>query len=85
MVEILFGIQASQHVNLSNIMRSLEEDTPLTKTEDRLSRHLLVVAAGFGKEPLLLLTNLLGARDSQSLWWIVQIYLTRGKIEETFH
>jgi len=24
------------------------------------------------------------AKDSQSLWWIVQIYLTRWKIEETF-
>jgi hypothetical protein len=45
----------------------------------------LVVVAGFGEEPMLLLTNALeGARDSQSLWWIVQIYLTRWKIEETF-
>ena len=46
---------------------------------------LLVVVAGFGPEPLLLLTNLCGVRDSQSLWWIAQIYLTRWKIEETFH
>jgi len=45
----------------------------------------LVVVAGFGEESLLLLTNALeGARDSQSLWWIAQIYLTRWKIEETF-
>jgi hypothetical protein len=44
----------------------------------------LVVVVGFGKEPLLLLTNLLPGRDSPSLWWIVQIYLTRWKIEETF-
>jgi hypothetical protein len=45
----------------------------------------LVVVAGFGEEPLLLLTNALGGvPDSQSLWWIVQIYLTRWKIEETF-
>jgi hypothetical protein len=45
----------------------------------------LVVVAGFGQEPMLLLTNALeGARDSQSLWWIAQIYLTRWKIEETF-
>jgi hypothetical protein len=45
----------------------------------------LVVVSGFGEEPLLLLTNVLGrARDSQSLWWIVQIYLMRWKIEETF-
>src|SRR5881628_3500589 len=50
----------------------------------REEQLLLVVVAGFGQEPLLLLTNLAGARDSQSLWWIAQIYLTRWKIEETF-
>jgi hypothetical protein len=45
----------------------------------------LVVVAGFGEKPMLLLTNLpMAARDSESLWWIVQIYLTRWKIEETF-
>jgi len=45
----------------------------------------LVVLAGFGEEPMLLLTNALeGARGSRSLWWIAQIYLTRWKIEETF-
>ena len=34
---------------------------------------------------MMLLTSALdGARDSESLWWIVQIYLTRWKIEETF-
>lgn len=45
----------------------------------------LVVLAGFGREPMMLLTNALnGARDSESLWWIVEIYLTRWKIEETF-
>lgn len=45
----------------------------------------LVVVAGFGEELLLLLTNALdGARDSQSLWWITQIYLTRWRVEETF-
>jgi len=45
----------------------------------------LVVVAGFGEEPLMLLTDLpVAAKDSQSLWWIVQIYLTRWKIEETF-
>ena len=45
----------------------------------------LVVVTGFGEAPLMLLTNLpVTAKDSQSLWWIVQIYLTRWKIEETF-
>jgi hypothetical protein len=52
-------------------IRLLGRDEPL---------HLVVVA-GFGEEPLLLLTNALeGARDSQSLWWIAQIYLMRWKI-----
>jgi hypothetical protein len=33
----------------------------------------LVVVAGFGREPMMLLTNALnGARDSESLWWIAQ-------------
>ena len=51
----------------------------------RAERLHLVVVAGFGKTPLLLLTNVLGrAPHSQNLWWIVQIYLTRWKIEETF-
>jgi len=45
---------------------------------------LLVVVAGFGSKPLLLLTNLASkARDSESLWKIVEIYLARWKIEET--
>jgi len=51
----------------------------------RSEKMLLVVVAGFAQEPLMLLTNLVGrARDSESLWWIVEIYLTRWKIEETF-
>lgn len=52
---------------------------------DRAEPLWLVVIAGFGQEPLMLLTDLpVVARDSQSVWWIVQIYLTRWKIEETF-
>jgi len=45
---------------------------------------LLVVVSGFGKQPLMLLTDISQARDSSTLWWIVEIYLTRWKIEETF-
>jgi hypothetical protein len=51
----------------------------------RKEKLLLVVVAGFGQEPLMLLTNLVArARDSESLGWIVEIYLTRWKFEETF-
>jgi hypothetical protein len=51
----------------------------------RAEQMWLVVIDGFGEAPLMLLTDLpIGAKDSQSLWWVVQIYLTRWKIEETF-
>jgi len=52
---------------------------------ERNEKLWLVVIAGFGQEPMMLLTNVpVVARDSQSVWWIAQIYLTRWKIEETF-
>ena len=38
--EMLFGIQASQDVKLSHVARSLNEEIPLIKTDDRLSRNL---------------------------------------------
>ena len=38
--EMLYGIQASKDVKLSNISRALQENIPLIKTEDRLSRNL---------------------------------------------
>jgi len=45
----------------------------------------LVVIAGFGEQPILLVTNLkLRARDSESVCWAARIYGTRWKIAETF-
>lgn len=38
--QMIYGIQASKDVKLSNISRSLQEPIPLIKTEDRLSRNL---------------------------------------------
>ncbi len=38
--ELLYGIQASKDVKLSNISRTLKERQDLIKTEDRLSRNL---------------------------------------------
>ncbi len=40
MVQMLYGIQASKDVKLSNISRSLSEQIPLIKTEGRLSRNM---------------------------------------------
>lgn len=38
--EMIYGIQSSKDVKLSNISRSLREDIALIKTENRLSRNL---------------------------------------------
>jgi len=38
--EVIYGIQSSKDVKLSNISRALKESIPLIKTEDRLSRNL---------------------------------------------
>jgi hypothetical protein len=43
----------------------------------------LVVVRGLGEEPLLLLTNVAVQPSRQSLWFIVQGYLTRWLVEET--
>jgi hypothetical protein len=43
----------------------------------------LVVVKGFGREPMLLLTNLRLKRSRKSIWHVVAAYLTRWRIEET--
>jgi len=39
--QVLYGIQASRDIKLSNIARSLGEDIELLQTEKRLSRHMM--------------------------------------------
>lgn len=52
---------------------------------DRPERLRLVVIAGFGEQPIVVVTNLkLRVRDSESFWWAARIHWTRWKIEETF-
>lgn len=43
----------------------------------------LVVVRGLGDEPLMLLTNVAVRRNRAVLWWLVEAYLTRWRIEET--
>lgn len=38
--EMIYGIQASKDVKISNVSRALQEPIPLIKTEDRLCRNL---------------------------------------------
>ena len=43
----------------------------------------LVVVKGFGSKPLMLLTTEPMSRNRKTLWWIVQAYLTRWRVEDT--
>lgn len=43
----------------------------------------LVVVKGFGKTPLMLLTTEPMRRNREVLWWMVQAYLTRWRVEDT--
>lgn len=43
----------------------------------------LVVVKGFGREPMMLLTNLAVKRSRKTVWHVVAAYLTRWRIEET--
>jgi len=42
----------------------------------------LVVVKGFGKEPLMILTNLAVRRSRKSIWHVVLSYITRWRIED---
>lgn len=43
----------------------------------------LVVIKGFGQEPLMLLTTRPMRKHRKVLWWVVEAYITRWRIEET--
>lgn len=49
----------------------------------RKERLYLVVVKGFGSEPMMLLTTEEVEKKRQRLWWFVEAYITRWRIEET--
>jgi hypothetical protein len=56
--------------------------------EVRLPKHpavplWLVVVKGFGREPMMLLTNVPMRKKRDLLWWTASAYITRWKVEET--
>ena len=54
----------------------------LPKTQQRL---FMVVVKGFGQEPMMLLTSCkISLRVKESIWRIVEVYLTRWKCDESF-
>lgn len=46
-------------------------------------RMHLVVVKGFGSEPMMILTNVPVSESRMSVWFIVESYLTRWRVEET--
>ncbi len=55
------------------------------KLPDRDDKLFMVVVKGFGMEPMMLITNCnINARYKESIWRIVDIYLTRWKCDESF-
>jgi hypothetical protein len=49
---------------------------------NRREELTLVVVKGFGKEPLMILTNLAVRRSRKSIWHVVVSYITRWRIED---
>ena len=43
----------------------------------------LLVVKGFGEKPLLILTTVALRKNRDVLWWVLEAYLTRWRIEET--
>ena len=56
---------------------------PVRLPEHRERQLWLVVVKGFGKKPLMLLTTEPMRRNRKVLWWMVQAYLTRWRVEDT--
>lgn len=52
------------------------------KLPEREEKLALVVIRGFGEQPMMLLTNLPLRKSRSCLWFIVDAYLTRWRIEE---
>ena len=43
----------------------------------------LVVVKGFGDKPLMILTTEAMRRNREALWWVVEAYVTRWRVEDT--
>lgn len=49
----------------------------------RTEQLYMVVVKGFGETPMMLLTNVKMRKKRSLLWWAVQAYITRWRVEET--
>jgi len=61
----------------------LEFGARKVKLPERAEQLTLVVVKGFGKKPLMLLTNIEVKGSRKSIWRIVEAYISRWLVEET--
>lgn len=67
----------------SETIKTLEFGYRKVKLPGLAKQLYLVVVKGFGRQPTLILTTVEVRHSRKSLWWIVQAYLTRWRIEES--
>jgi len=53
------------------------------KLPERDEQLYLIVIKGIGHKPMMLLTNVEARHSRKNLWWFLQAYLTRWRIEDT--
>jgi hypothetical protein len=72
-----------QNLDGTETIRTIEFGFRRVKLPGRREPLSLVVIRGFGQEPTMLLTTLDVRGGRKRLWWVVEAYLTRWRIEET--
>ena len=67
----------------SETMKTLEFGYRKVKLPGLAKQLYLLVVKGFGQKPTLVLTTVELRNDRKTLWWVLQAYLTRWRIEES--
>jgi len=80
---MLFNEYLAREVEREEKPVRLEVGSRRVRLPDQRQELELVVVKGFGREPMMLLTNLKIRKSRKSIWHVVQAYLTRWRIEET--
>lgn len=72
-----------QNLDGGETVRTLEFGFRKVRLPNLKRELFLLVIAGFGAKPLMILTTLPLSKNRKTLWWVVEAYLTRWRIEET--
>ena len=72
-----------QNPDGSEDVRTLEFGFRKVKLPKRDEQLYMLVVKGFGQKPLMALTTIPLRKNRETLWWAVEAYLTRWRIEET--